>query len=358
MQLDIDDAAVGYDGRVVLEGASLTLTDGEIGCLLGPSGAGKTTLLRAVAGFEPLLGGRIRADGQLLVGDGVQLPPEQRQIGMVFQDHALLPHLSVLDNVRFGLFRWPRAKAIARAREMLDLVGLADTAKRHPHQLSGGQQQRIAVARALAPQPRLVLLDEPFSSLDPDLRERLAVQVRAALKATGVGALMVTHSQAEAFAMADRVGVIGHGRLQQWASAYDLYHQPANRFVAGFVGEGVLMPARVVDDWHVGTEFGVLAADHQLLDPPGSAVEMLLRPDDVIHDDNAPLQARIVRRHFRGADFLYTLQLAGGGLVQALVPSHHDHAIGQSIGIRLDLEHVVVFEQPENGLGNGLLQSA
>ena len=358
MQLDIDDAAVGYDGRVVLEGASLTLVDGEIGCLLGPSGAGKTTLLRAVAGFEPLLGGRIRADGQLLVGDGVQLPPEQRQIGMVFQDHALLPHLSVLDNVRFGLFRWPRAKAIARAREMLDLVGLADTAKRHPHQLSGGQQQRIAVARALAPQPRLVLLDEPFSSLDPDLRERLAVQVRAALKATGVGALMVTHSQAEAFAMADRVGVIGHGRLQQWASAYDLYHQPANRFVAGFVGEGVLMPARVVDDGHVGTEFGVLAADHRLLDPPGTAVEMLLRPDDVIHDDDAPLQARIVRRHFRGADFLYTLQLDGGGLVQALVPSHHDHAIGQSIGIRLDLEHVVVFEQPENGLGNGLLQSA
>jgi iron(III) transport system ATP-binding protein len=342
----------------VLEGASLTLVDGEIGCLLGPSGAGNTTLLRAVAGFEPLLGGRIRADDQLLVGDGVQLPPEQRQIGKVFQDHALLPHLSVLDNVRFGLFRWPRAKAIARAREMLDLVGLADTAKRHPHQLSGGQQQRIAVARALAPQPRLVLLDEPFSSLDPDLRERLAVQVRAALKATGVGALLVTHSQAEAFAMADRVGVIGHGRLQQWASAYDLYHQPANRFVAGFVGEGVLMPARVVDAGHVGTSFGVLAADHCLLDPPGTPVEMLLRPDDVIHDDDAAMQAKIVRRHFRGADFLYTLQLADGELVQALVPSHHDHAIGQSIGIRLDLEHVVVFEQTENGSGDGFLQPA
>ncbi|MGY1424548.1 ABC transporter ATP-binding protein [Lysobacter sp. A289] len=358
MQLDIDDAAVGYDGRIVLEGASLTLADGEIGCLLGPSGAGKTTLLRAVAGFEPLMRGRIRADGQLLVGDGVRLPPEQRQIGMVFQDHALLPHLSVLDNVRFGLFRWPRAKAIARAREMLDLVGLADTAKRQPHQLSGGQQQRVAVARALAPQPRLVLLDEPFSSLDPDLRERLALQVREALKATGIGALLVTHSQAEAFAMADRVGVIGHGRLQQWTSAYDLYHRPANRFVAGFVGEGVLLPARVVDDGHVATEFGVLTADHQLLDPPGTDVEMLLRPDDVIHDDDAPLQARIVRRHFRGADFLYTLQLDGGGLVQALVPSHHDHAIGQAIGIRLDLEHVVVFEQPENGTGNGLLSPA
>src|SRR5690606_37509801 len=159
MRLEIDNATVGYGGRVVLADASLTLEDGEIGCLLGPSGAGKTTLLRAVAGFEPLMHGRIRADGQLLVGDGVHLAPEQRQIGMVFQDHALLPHLSVLDNVRFGLFRWPRAKAITRAREMLELVGLADAAGRAPHQLSGGQQQRIAVARALAPQPRLVLLD-------------------------------------------------------------------------------------------------------------------------------------------------------------------------------------------------------
>src|SRR5690606_7160777 len=246
---------------------------GEIGCLIGPSGAGKTTLLRAVAGFEPLGAGAIRADNELLVGEGVSLPPEKRQISMVFQDHALLPHLSVLDNVRFGLFRWPRAKALARANEMLALVGLADHARRPPHQLSGGQQQRVALARALAPQPRLVLLDEPFSSLDPDLRERLAVQVREALKATGIGALMVTHSQAEAFAMADRLGVIGEGRLQQWATAYDLYHLPANRFVAGFVGEGALLPARVVDDWHVDTPLGVLSADHRLPDPVGTDVE-------------------------------------------------------------------------------------
>ncbi|KIQ96457.1 ABC transporter ATP-binding protein [Lysobacter sp. A03] len=344
MRLEIDNAAVGYDGRVVLAGANLELADGQIGCLIGPSGAGKTTLLRAVAGFEPLLTGCIRADGELLVGNGVHLPPEKRQMGMVFQDHALLPHLSVSDNVRFGLFRWPRAKAKSRAEEMLDLVGLADYAKRPPHQLSGGQQQRVALARALAPQPRMVLLDEPISSLDPDLRERLAIQVRAALKATGIGALMVTHSQAEAFAMADLVGVIGEGRLQQWTTAYDLYHRPANPFVAGFVGEGVLLPARVVDDMHVGTGFGVLMSDHRLVSPPGSQVQMLLRPDDVIHDDDAPMQARIVRRHFRGADFLYTLQLDDGEQVQALVPSHHDHAVGQDIGIRLDLEHVVVFE--------------
>ena len=346
MRLELDGVAVGYRGRKVVQDASLVLQEGEIGCLLGPSGAGKTTLLRAIAGFEPLLAGRILCDGQLLAGPDLHLPPERRQVGMVFQDHALLPHLDVLGNVRFGLFRHSRARAEARAREVLELVGLGEFSARHPHELSGGQQQRVALARALAPQPRLVLLDEPFSSLDPELRERLAVEVRDALKATGVGALLVTHSQAEAFAMADRIGVIGLAHLQQWASPYDLYHRPACRFVAGFVGEGVMLPARVVDERHVSTELGVLAADRQLASPAGSQVDMLLRPDDVVHDDDAPLKAVIVRRHFRGADFLYTLRLESGHIVQALVPSHHDHAVGHAIGIRLDLEHVVVFEGP------------
>ena len=342
MRLEVDNTAVGYGGQLVLKDVSFHLDGGDIGCLLGPSGAGKTTLLRAVAGFEPLAHGSIHADGQLLTGPGVRMPPEQRNIGMVFQDHALLPHLSVQDNVAFGLFRQSRAAARKRTLEMLDLVGLADSAARLPHQLSGGQQQRVALARALAPQPRLVLLDEPFSSLDPELRERLAIDVRIALKAAGVGALLVTHSQAEAFAMADRIGVVGDGRLQQWATAYDLYHRPVNRFVADFIGEGVLLPARMVGESRVATVFGE-ASSRRATGPVGSEVTVLLRPDDVVHDDDAPLQAQIIQRHFRGADFLYTLRLDDGTVVQALVPSHHDHAIGQRIGIRLDLQHVVVF---------------
>ncbi|MBW3549265.1 MAG: ABC transporter ATP-binding protein, partial [Proteobacteria bacterium] len=253
-------------------------------------------------------------------------------------------------NVRFGLFRQPRRQADARAREMLDLVGLADTAERHPHELSGGQQQRVALARALAPQPRLVLLDEPFSSLDPDLRERLALDVRAALKHAGVGALLVTHSQIEAFAMADRIGVIGDGRLQQWARAYDLYHRPASRFVADFVGEGAFLPANIIGEGRIATAFGEATA-RNLAEALGSQVEVLLRPDDVIHDDDAPVQAQIVHRHFRGAQFLYTLRLDSGHLVQSLVPSHHDHAIGQRIGIRLDLEHVIVFARADADAG-------
>lgn len=344
MRLEIDHAAVGYGTRPVLEDVSFVLEAGEIGCLLGPSAAGKTTLLRAIAGFEPLMHGRIVAGGQLLAGDGVHLAPEQRKIGMVFQDHALLPHLCVLDNVRFGLFRQPRRQAVARAREMLELVGLADTAQCQPHQLSGGQQQRVALARALAPQPRLVLLDEPFSSLDPDLRERLAWDVRAALKAAGVGALLVTHSQIEAFALADRIGVIGQGRLQQWATGYDLYHRPATRFVADFVGEGTFLPARVIGEMRIATPFGDAIA-RNIPAPVGAEITLLLRPDDVVHDDDAALKAQIVQRHFRGAEFLYTLRLESGHVVQALVPSHHDHAIGQRIGIRLQLDHVIVFDR-------------
>ena len=349
MRLEVDNAAVGYGTRCVLEDVSFTLDEGDIGCLLGPSAAGKTTLLRAIAGFEPLQRGSIRADGQVLSGDGVWVPPERRQVGMVFQDHALLPHLSVLDNVRFGLFRQPRKRANARAHAMLELVGLGGTATRHPHELSGGQQQRVAVARALAPQPRLVLLDEPFSSLDPDLRERLALDVRAALKHEGVGALLVTHSQAEAFAMADRIGVIGHGRLQQWAAAYDLYHRPATRFVAEFVGEGAFLPARMIAAGRLATELGEATTRCPMA--VGTQVDVLLRPDDVVHNDDSPLRARIIQRHFRGAEFLYTLQLDSGHVVQSLVPSHHDHAIGQRIGIQLDLEHVIVFERGDGNSG-------
>lgn len=348
MRLELIDCAVGYDGRAVLAGVNLAIEAGEIGCLLGPSGAGKTSLLRAIAGFAPLYAGRIQsraadAEPHVLSGPGVQLPPERRDIGMVFQDHALLPHLTALGNVMFGLFRLPRREAEARARRMLALVGLAGFEPRYPHELSGGQQQRVALARALAPRPALVLLDEPFSSLDPDLRERLALDVRAALKAEGVGALLITHSQVEAFAMADRIGVVAEGALQQWDSAYALYHQPANATVARFIGEGVFVDATSLGGQRLQTPLGE-ARTPRNGHAPGQRLQLLLRPDDVVHDDASPMQAEVIARAFRGADFLYTLRLDSGERLLSLVPSHHDHAIGQRIGIRLDLEHVVVFE--------------
>jgi len=213
--------------------------------LIGPSGCGKTTLLRAIAGLERASGGEVRISGQVVGGAGVHLPPEARRIGMVFQDYALFPHLDVGRNVAFGLDKLPRAEREARVDEVLALVGLAGLARRMPHELSGGQQQRVALARALAPKPELLLLDEPFSNLDVDLRERLAHELRAILKAAGATALFVTHDQLEAFAIGDVIGVMHQGKLHQWDEAYTLYHRPASRFVAGFIGHGVFMPARI-----------------------------------------------------------------------------------------------------------------
>jgi iron(III) transport system ATP-binding protein len=340
--LRLDAVSAGYNGAEVIHALTFTLNAGAIGCLLGPSGSGKTTALRAIAGFEPVRGGMIEVGGRILSSPRGHVPPEQRGIGMVFQDLALLPHLSALDNVRFGLYRRNRAERDRRAREMLELVDLAAFAGAYPHELSGGQQQRVALARALAPQPSLLLLDEPFSSLDPELRERLGQELRRILRRERITALLVTHSQQEAFAIADVIGVMSGGRLHQWDSGYNLYHRPADRFVADFIGEGVLVPGECAADGSVRIELGrVRPVDAS--GAPGERVNVLLRPDDVIHDDASPLQAEVVHKAFRGAEILYTLRLPSGIQLLSLVPSHHNHALGEPIGIRLDLEHVVVF---------------
>ena len=336
-----------YGATPTLRGLDLDVDRGEVCCLLGPSGCGKTTALRLIAGFERVGAGTVEVEGEAVSGPRHHVPPEARRIGMVFQDYALFPHLTVAGNVGFGL---PRTRAAtARVAEVLDAVGLGWAGSRHPHELSGGQQQRVALARALAPSPRLLLLDEPFSNLDAALREQLAADVRALLLSTGTTAVFVTHDQEEAFAVADRIAVLDRGRLQQHATAYDLYHRPANRFVAGFVGRGVLL-AGTVSERGVSLELGEVDAPQPLRTAdtgevlrPGEPVDVLLRPDDVLHEDASPRLARVVAKAFRGAEILYTLQLASGRHVLALVPSHHDHPTGGSIGIRLELEHRVVF---------------
>ena len=353
MFLQIEAVSVRYPrtSRPAVDRLSLSMPPGSIGVLIGPSGCGKTSLLRAVAGLEAASTGRIAIDGEVLrdAAAGVQRPAEQRRIGMVFQDHALFPHLSVADNIAYGLHATPRSGRAARVQEMLDLVGLADADKRAPHQLSGGQQQRVALARALAPAPRLLLLDEPFSSLDVDLRERLAEDVRQIIKRHGTSALVVTHDQLEAFALADVIGVMNEGRLEQWDDAYTLYHRPASRFVATFIGHGVFAPAKIVRDGggtRVQTPLGTLqdVAECPLPDAfAGGECDVLLRADDIVHDDDSPFKARIERKAFRGSEFLYSLRLATGEAVLAHVPSHHDHAIGEWIGIRAAVDHVVTF---------------
>jgi iron(III) transport system ATP-binding protein len=351
MFLKIDQVDVRYpgQGRPAVHGASLGLRAGDIGVLIGPSGCGKTTLLRAVAGLERVSAGEIRLGGELVSSAQRHVPPEARRIGMVFQDYALFPHLDVERNVAFGLKHLGAADRARRVAEVLALVDLAGSGQRFPHELSGGQQQRVALARAMAPAPRLLLLDEPFSNLDVDLRERLAHELRMILKAAGATALFVTHDQLEAFAIGDQIGVMHDGHLHQWDDAYTLYHRPATRFVANFIGHGVFVPARVIATGHgaqVDTPLGTLTHLTDCPLPgayPNNACELLLRADDIVHDDDAPVKAQIVRKAFRGSEFLYTLKLSSGEIVMAHVPSHHNHKVGEWIGIRPEVDHVVTF---------------
>ena len=332
-----------YGSHRVVRGMDFVLQPGRIGCLLGPSGCGKTTVLRCIAGFEPVQGGEILLSDRVVSKPGLQVPPEQRGIGMVFQDYALFPHLTVQKNIAFGLSRMAAPEAFDRTRAMLELVGLTPVADVYPHELSGGQQQRVALARALAPKPELLLLDEPFSNLDVELRERISVEVREILKAAGTTAILVTHDQNEAFALADEIGIMKDGTIEQWDTPYNLYHRPRTRFVADFVGQGVFLRGIAEGEGRLLTEMGVLDGEWPTPVQLGDPVDLLLRPDDIVHDDASPWQAEVCAKAFRGAEFLYTLKLASGTRVLSLVPSHHNHAIGEKIGIRLAIDHVVAF---------------
>jgi iron(III) transport system ATP-binding protein len=340
--LILENLTVRYGTRAVLDAVSFSLAPGEIGCLLGGSGTGKSTLLRAIAGFETPTNGRIVLAGQVLNPHGAAVPVHRRGVGMVFQDHALFPHLNVADNIAFGLQGLERIQREKRVAELLRLIDLSACASRYPHELSGGQQQRVALARALAPQPALVLLDEPFASLDTELRQRLAMEVRALLKAQNTAALLVTHDQQEAFAMADSVGLLADGHLQQWATPYVLYHEPVNRAVAEFIGEGVFLSAEVLSERCLQMPLGEFCRLHKLPVTSGT-VDVLVRPDDVLHDDASPVRARLVRQQFRGAEFLCTLALDDGTEVLSLMPSHHVHANGEYIGIRVNFDHLIAF---------------
>nr|WP_317199975.1 ABC transporter ATP-binding protein [uncultured Psychrobacter sp.] len=360
--LQVQDLVVGYDDFVVVKSLSLELQQGEIGCFLGYSGCGKTTALRAIAGLEPTREGIISLNGKRLTKKTARtsfaVAPAKRGMGMVFQDYALFGHLSVAKNIAFGLNKWSSADRRARVNEMLKLVELSEHADKRPNELSGGQQQRVALARALAPKPKLLLLDEPFSNLDVMLRESLAMSVRDILKRTNTTAILVTHDQNEAFAIADKVGVMHRGKLVQWATPSELYHEPISPFVAEFVGEGAMIDG-IIKEGHVETALGDIYRRMEVYDetgqstyceydyPNGTPIKVLVRPDDIIHDDESARTALVVGRVFRGANYLYRLQLDDGQTILSLVPSHHNHEVGSHIGILPILEHVVVFDEKE-----------
>jgi iron(III) transport system ATP-binding protein len=332
----------GSDRPPAVDGLTLAVERGQILALLGPSGCGKTTTLRLIAGFETpdagrvLIGGRVMADAE----GGVAVAPEERGVGVVFQDYALFPHLTVEDNVAFGLHALPRDQRRQRVRAVLDLVGMLELAGRYPHELSGGQQQRVAVARALAPAPALILLDEPFSNLDADLRAQMRDEVENVLRGTGTTAVFVTHDQEEAFTIADVVGVLNGGRLEQLAPPETIYHHPATPFVAEFVGAADFLPGLVTSEGVV-TEIGVFGNVEGR--EPGEKVKVMIRPDDITFVPAADGEAVILHRYFRGSETLYCLGLASGHRVHSSQPSAAAFPTGMRVRPEAHVLHVVTF---------------
>jgi iron(III) transport system ATP-binding protein len=322
---------------------SLTLQEGELLGLLGPSGCGKTTLLRIIAGFEPATSGAIWLTGKMVNGDGCWVPPEKRVTGMVFQDYALFPHLTLAENVAFGLNkkgdRLSPKQVRQRASEILSLVGLGGLEKRYPHEISGGQQQRVALARALAPQPALILLDEPLSNLDIQVRQRLRQEIRNILKATNTTAIFVTHDQEEALAISDKIAVMRQGKLEQLGTPEDIYTQPESRFVAEFVTQANFIPAhREGNLWQ--TEIGTWD-----IPAPGTlkAGDLMVRQEDIILKPDEGASIVVQERHFLGREYRYCLKTASGKRLHARTTATTQLPVGTKVKLSVFPEAAQIF---------------
>ena len=330
--LQVDDVSKRFGATVAVDHVSFELAAHELLALVGPSGCGKSTLLRMLAGLHATESGSITLGG-VVVDDGrTALPPERRRVGLVFQEHALFPHLSVAANVAFGV---REGDAKARVAEMLDMVGLGAHGERYPHELSGGERQRVALARALAPRPALMLLDEPFASLDPNLRSRVRDDVVRILRDSGTPAVFVTHDQGEALAVGDRIAVMRAGAIVQIGTPETVFHAPASRFVAAFMGEA---------DFVRRAEAGALADDRW---PTGDAVVMV-RPDDVTFHVDGPGDAVVSAAEFRGSVWNYELRLDSGATVHA-IRSHLEHvAVGTRVAASIRAGHrpVAIADEP------------
>ena len=341
--LELRHVTCAYEaGRPAISDISLTAQEGDIVCLLGPSGCGKTTTLRAIAGFESISAGEVYLQSQLVSSPALLVPTEQRRIGMVFQEYALFPHLRVADNVAFGLRQLPADQRTAQVETMLAMVGLTGFERRYPHELSGGQQQRVALARALAPKPVMLLLDEPFSNLDPDMTGKMREDLLHLLRHTNTTALLVTHDHDEAFAMADRIAVLNNGRLEQLDVPEAIYHTPATPFVADFVGQADLIPG-LVEHRTVLTELGMFP--NQSGYPTGTKVVVMIRPDDIHVVPSDQAKATILARQFRGSENLYTIALPSGRIVHSSASSTSVYSIGTPVELSVIATHTVLFPQ-------------
>ncbi|UAA40137.1 ABC transporter ATP-binding protein [Paraneptunicella aestuarii] len=347
--LELHNIGIQFGDTNIVQGVSLHMQTGELGCLLGASGSGKTSILRAISGFNTLSTGHIEIRGKQVASSSENLPPEQRHIAMMFQDLALFPHLNVADNIAFGLSNQPKQERQQRVAEMLELVSLQGMEKRQLHELSGGQQQRVALARALAPKPDILLLDEPFSSLDTELRQQLVKQVRAILKQEQVTALLVTHDQQEAFAFAERIAILSEGQLQQWDTPQRLYYHPANKIVANFIGRSSFVNGVVQaiegSDCQILSIFGEFPTYLREGWQQGQQVQILVRPEDIkigaqhsrmASADMENRTAIVLESTFLGAYHLYKLQLENS---TETVYCHGNLSIPLDIGEQVNIHY-------------------
>lgn len=342
--LELRGVSCAYDpARPAVSEISFAAHEGQILCLLGPSGCGKTTILRAIAGFEPVRSGQIFLSGQLVSSPDHMTPTEDRHVGMVFQEYALFPHLRVQENIAFGLRRLSRSERKVRVQDMLRLVGLEGFERRYPHELSGGQQQRVALARALVQHPVLLLLDEPFSNLDPDMAGRMRQELHDLLRRTKITTILVTHDHDEAFAMADRIAVLNQGRLEQFETPETIYHMPATPFVADFVGQADFIPGDVCNGV-VRTELGDFPNTLDCED--GTPVVVMIRPDDIHLVPTKTGTSHVLSRQFRGSENLYAVSLPSGQVVHSSQGSTSVYQEGTPVELRVLASHTVLFKQP------------
>jgi iron(III) transport system ATP-binding protein len=354
--LSIDDVSCVFGSEQAVDELSLTVEEGELLTLLGPSGCGKTTLLRLVAGLERPDAGRISLDGQVVARPDEMTPPEYRDVGLVFQDFALFPHLTAGENVAFGIDDWPAEEREARVSELLALVGLEDQRESAPGELSGGQQQRVALARALAPEPDLLLLDEPFSNLDVDLRVRMREEVRQIIKETGVTAVSVTHDQEEALSISDRVAVVHDGHIEQVGTPETVFQRPTSRFVATFLGHAAFLSGTLHGE-EIRTEIDTLARErvHGLDRAYDHAtVDILLRPDDLRArpvDSEREADGHVTYRRYLGPSVLYRVTLESGATVECMHNHSDDVKLDEQVAVELTAEHDLAWFPREEHVG-------